>query len=98
MSKTLLQILVFASLFSLSFNLVVKCDGLAVVKTECHSDDCNSSKESNIDCNHCTTVNNTINVIASPIIFNSHSEIFYFSDQSNYDFQNINSQFRPPQA
>jgi hypothetical protein len=96
--KRLLHIAILVSLFAFSFNLVVKCDGLAIVKTECHSDDCNESKDSNDDCIHCLILNNSILVTHQPIFFNSKSEVFYYSHQVHYEFQNINSPFRPPQA
>jgi len=98
MSKTILYIAILVNLFSFSFNLIVKCDGQGIVKMECHSDDCNESKESNVDCSHCLIINNTILISPLPIVFNSESEIFYFSDISNYKFHNTNSQFRPPQV
>lgn len=96
--KTFLHIAILIGLFAFSLNLVVKCDGKGLVNIECHSDDCNKTKESNQDCAHCFILNNSLHITQTSIVFNQQSEIFYFSDQSNYEYQNINSPFRPPQA
>jgi len=96
--KTFLHIAILIGLFAFSLNLVVKCDGKGLVNIECHSDDCNKTKESNQNCTHCLILNNTLHITQTSIVFNQQSEIFYFSDQSNYEYQNINSPFRPPQA
>jgi hypothetical protein len=96
--KTFLYILISLCLFSFAFNLVVKCDGKGIINIECHSHDCNESKDSNQDCTHCLIINNTILVAQTSIVLNQPSEIFYFSDKSNYESRNINSSFRPPQA
>jgi hypothetical protein len=96
--KAYTKIFIILTLLSITSNNLFKCDGLGLLKIECQTQDCNSQKDDNSDCYHCTTINSSLLTQAEfdfkikPI--DTYTHFFPESYQANYSF----SIDRPPKA
>lgn len=100
MLKSLPKILIIFFLGIFSVSLIVKCNSAALVKVECHSDDCEQETESsnNSDCSHCITLKNVINSSLIPENNFSYKPVLYTYAVSDYDFFNLHMVYHPPRS
>lgn len=89
------KILIISLLSVFCLTIIIKCNDTALVKIECHSEDCESEDSKGSDCTHCITLKNVI----TPSVTDNQiysQQVSYSSYKSIYDFYTPNLIYHPP--
>lgn len=97
--KDLFKILLLSILIIFSINLIVQCNYSALVKVECHINECENESDSNSgDCEHCIILKNVV-IHTTYVLTEFPSNVMtYFLPESKYTFNSTHPIYHPPKV